>query len=190
MDVKKCLLLAMLLCALLTACGQSGEGTDKSANTTVSMVQQQGDSQDDAFTAMKEELAALPEDFGGHMPQEQGYYVIGDMSEQNLGILKDFTSQVSRGAQASIRAVQYTVEGDALLTAVDYDGSVFRVVQDTTRDEFGSGMVTETEADWASTFMVDDSTCIYCIGQGELPTEEPEGAIELYRGPLEENLLG
>lgn len=185
MDVKKCFLLAMVLCALLTACGQSGEETQTSNSTNPSVSQQQSDSQDDVFAAMKEELAALPEDFSGHMPQEQGYYVIGDQSDENMGILRGFIEQVNGGEAASIRAVQYTIEGDALLTAVDYDGTVFRVVQDSTRDEFGSGMVTETEADWASTFMVDDSTFIYCIGQGELPTEEPEGAIELYRGPAE-----
>lgn len=185
MDVKKVLILAVVLCALLTACGQSGENAKTSTDASTSVSQQQDSNQDEVFATMKEELAALPEDFGGHMPQEQGYYVIGDQSDENMGILREFISQVNAGKAASIRAVQYTVEGDAILTAVEYDGTLFRVVQDSTRDEFGSGMVTETEADWASTFMVDDSTFIYCIGQGELPTEEPEGAIELYRGPLE-----
>lgn len=185
MDVKKVLILAVVVCTLLTACGQSGEETKTGTDTSTSVSQQEGVAQDETFAAMREELVALPEDFGGYMPQEQGYYVIGDQSQENLSILSAFISQVNSGEDASIRAVQYTVEGDAILTAIDYDGTVFKVVQDSTRDQFGQGMVTETEADWASTFMVDDTTFLYCIGQGELPLEVPEGAIELYRGPLE-----
>lgn len=55
----------------------------------------------------------------------------------NADVMDAFLTKVAALEEAAIRTVEYTVEGDAILKDVSYDGSVFAVTVDTTRDAFG-----------------------------------------------------
>lgn len=55
----------------------------------------------------------------------------------NADVMDAFLTKVAALEEAAIRTVEYTVEGDAILKDVSYDGSVFSVTVDTTRDAFG-----------------------------------------------------
>lgn len=52
-------------------------------------------------------------------------------------ILSGFIEGTGRGEKKDLTVVQYTVEGDPIVTSVSYDGTVYRGIEDTTRDRFG-----------------------------------------------------
>jgi hypothetical protein len=61
---------------------------------------------------------------------------------EGLGAMENFYQQVKKGKEGKLRVVQYTIEGDPLITDLDYDEEQIHVKFDTTRDKFGSGEVT------------------------------------------------
>jgi hypothetical protein len=52
-----------------------------------------------------------------------------------------FLESVRRGQKNEIRVVTYTKEGDPLLHDVVFDGEKIQSIYDTTRDEYGQGMI-------------------------------------------------
>lgn len=56
-----------------------------------------------------------------------------------------FMTKYSRGEEAQVDVIRFTVEGDAIITGVYYEGGVFYLVEDSTRDAWGSGTYTEYE---------------------------------------------
>ncbi|MEI5908080.1 DUF4362 domain-containing protein [Bacillus spongiae] len=59
----------------------------------------------------------------------------------NLEKFMKFVENVNQGKEDKIRVVRYTDEGDALLHDLEYDGEIITSTTDTTRDEFGDGIV-------------------------------------------------
>lgn len=59
----------------------------------------------------------------------------------NAEVMDTFLASAAALEPASIRTVQYTIEGDPILTDVVFDGSVFTVTEDSRLDKFGSGDV-------------------------------------------------
>ncbi|WHX42622.1 DUF4362 domain-containing protein [Mesobacillus sp. AQ2] len=55
--------------------------------------------------------------------------------------LKDFINNTETGQKDHIRVVNYTKEGDPILTDLKYNGEQLEVTNDSTRDEFGSGEI-------------------------------------------------
>lgn len=63
-----------------------------------------------------------------------------DVLEQSRKIWQQFTDSVEQGTPAQIVIVQYTVEGDPVLTYLDYNGHNIYGITDSTRDHWaGSG---------------------------------------------------
>ena len=68
----------------------------------------------------------------------------GDVVRTNNGIshnierLEKFTENVKKKSKDKIRITQYTDEGGAILTDLDYDGKQINYTYDTTRDGFGA----------------------------------------------------
>lgn len=56
----------------------------------------------------------------------------------NEDIMTQFLTHADALEEASIRTVQYTPEGNPILTDVTFDGSIFNVTKDSTQDAFGS----------------------------------------------------
>lgn len=57
--------------------------------------------------------------------------------EYNVEKLEQFLSNVKKGNNDKIRITQYTFEGAAIITDLDYDGNVINYTYDTTRDDYG-----------------------------------------------------
>ena len=68
----------------------------------------------------------------------------GDVVKTNNGIshnierLEKFTENVKKKSKDKIRITQYTTEGGAILTDLNYDGKKINYTYDTTRDGFGA----------------------------------------------------
>ena len=56
-----------------------------------------------------------------------------------------FFHSVQNGADAGVRIVDFTVEGDPIITSVAYKDARLTITRDTTRDRFGAPTVTRTE---------------------------------------------
>ncbi|MBT2688477.1 DUF4362 domain-containing protein [Bacillus sp. ISL-47] len=64
-------------------------------------------------------------------------------SMEHLEELDRFIEQFNKQKRAKVRIVQYTIEGDPIMTDLDYDGEIIHYLHDTTRDQYGSGSLTE-----------------------------------------------
>ncbi|MET0785227.1 MAG: DUF4362 domain-containing protein, partial [Paenisporosarcina sp.] len=58
--------------------------------------------------------------------------------------MQEFYENIQEGIASNIRIVHYTIEGDPMVTDLNYNGETVEVEHDTTRDAFGSGEVTKT----------------------------------------------
>ncbi|TDL63945.1 DUF4362 domain-containing protein [Rhodococcus qingshengii] len=59
----------------------------------------------------------------------------------NIEKFMKFVENVNQGREDKIRVVRYTTEGDPILHDLEYDGGIITSTTDTTRDEFGNGIV-------------------------------------------------
>jgi beta-lactamase regulating signal transducer with metallopeptidase domain len=88
-------------------------------------------------------LDELPVDYGQNQAVADGVYVNIHGSEiYNEYQLTRFISDSRAGTQAFLREMQYTVEGDLVITDYLFDGETFTVTYDATRDAFGSQDIT------------------------------------------------
>lgn len=60
----------------------------------------------------------------------------------NLHIMDRFVNDFQHMRQSEMRIVQYTIEGDPILTDLKYDGKTINYTFDTTRDQYGNGSIT------------------------------------------------
>ena len=82
-------------------------------------------------------ISKLPKEYLPDTAIENGDYVNlhGKISNENIMI--DFLEKVDKNEEAFIRTVQYTIEGDPIISDFYYDKSKFTVITDNTRDAFG-----------------------------------------------------
>jgi paraquat-inducible protein B len=66
---------------------------------------------------------------------------------ENVNELDDFVDHVKANVEDEVRIIQYTVEGDPMITDLVYDGQSISYTHDTTRDNFGNGEVTTTRCE-------------------------------------------
>lgn len=64
-------------------------------------------------------------------------------SIEHLEELDRFIEQFDKQKKAKVRIVQYTIEGDPILTDLDYNREIIQYQHDTTRDQYGSGSITK-----------------------------------------------
>lgn len=76
-------------------------------------------------------------EYPSNMAIANGDYVNVHGEIYNAEVMDHFLASVAALEEAALRTVEYTVEGDPILTDVSYDGAVFTVTVDTTRDAFG-----------------------------------------------------
>jgi hypothetical protein len=87
-------------------------------------------------------LADLPNDYGAYKNREQaiadGVYVnVQDAEIYNQTVVDIFYENALAGVPAFMRVIHYTIEGDPVITDFQYDGEVFTITTDSSRDIFG-----------------------------------------------------
>jgi beta-lactamase regulating signal transducer with metallopeptidase domain len=98
---------------------------------------------DDALLSSWKPIEELPADYDGDKAAADGAYVnIQGALIYNQALADAFYRDVRSGGAAFLRAVVYTVEGDPIITDYQYDGEIFAVTTDTTRDKYGANEIT------------------------------------------------
>jgi hypothetical protein len=89
-------------------------------------------------TGTRTEVKEIPREYQPEEAVVAGHVVIvhGTMLSEPA-ILSGFIEGTGKGEKKDLTIVQYTVEGDPIVTSVSYDGTVYRGIEDTTRDRFG-----------------------------------------------------
>lgn len=87
-------------------------------------------------------LKDLPDDYGTYDKKNDairdGVYInVHGVDIYNQQVVDEFYKNVHTGSTAFMRTIDYTDEGDPIITDYQYDGSLFTVTTDTTRDRFG-----------------------------------------------------
>lgn len=113
----------------------------------------------------------IPEEYQPEEAVADGHVVIvhGTMLS-DPAILRGFIEETGKGMKKDVTVVQYTVEGDPILTRVSYDGMIYHGVEDNTRDRFGEQGYREFEFRYLKVFedkgermvlLVDDETLTF-----------------------------
>ena len=91
-------------------------------------------------------IEEIPNEYRSDTAIENEDYVNlhGQISNEN--IMTKFLEKVDKNEEAFIRTVTYTIEGDPIIYDFYYNGNIFTVTTDNTRDAFGgSGKKRETK---------------------------------------------
>lgn len=92
------------------------------------------------LAAIKERQAAYPEDLEELQKLENVYVILHGEAKSGQAGWEDFLARVDAGNTAQIDIIRFTVEGDAIIETVHFDGEQFRLCVDNSRDAFrGSG---------------------------------------------------
>lgn len=83
-------------------------------------------------------LSELPEKYDSELAKNNGDIVNIHGKGYNVEKLDSFMSSLKKKEAAMIRITQYTVEGDAVIKDLIYDGKFILLKDDNTRDQFAS----------------------------------------------------
>lgn len=92
--------------------------------------------------------------------QANAFVVAHGEVKQGLYEWKIFVEDAQSGIPASIDLIEFTEEGDAIITAVVYDGETYHIVEDCTRDVWGNTGIVEYECQYLYTDTQDDRTTV------------------------------
>lgn len=89
------------------------------------------------FESIISDLSRLPKKYTVEEQVKDGCFVIvhGNL-KSDANIIEKFVADSKSGKSAKVTIVQYTIEGDPIVTKVVYDGSMFYGVSDNSRDAF------------------------------------------------------
>lgn len=91
------------------------------------------------FNKIKSDLSLFPKKYKADTAVKDGCFVIvHGVLKSKISIMDAFVSNCKSGKASSITIVQYTVEGDALITKVVYSNHKYYGIDDGTRDAFAS----------------------------------------------------
>ena len=88
--------------------------------------------------ALPSSATTSEDDYTLDMAIANGDYVDVHGITYNDDAMDVFLEKAAAQKAASIRIVRYTIEGDPILTNIVYDGSIFTVTEDSSRDSFGA----------------------------------------------------
>lgn len=97
----------------------------------------------DDMNAITEHLAQYGSD-PDEIREAENLAVCSHIDElKKLGPWHEFAEKVNKGKPAWVDVVTFTDEGDPIFNYIYYDGAEFLFVEDTTRDHFGTPLITK-----------------------------------------------
>ncbi|MFC7062902.1 DUF4362 domain-containing protein [Halobacillus seohaensis] len=89
------------------------------------------------------QIMGISTDSGGY--KEKDSDVVESQGQiKNIQYLDDFIKDVDQREKTEVRVIQYTMEGDPIVTDLQFDGEVIKYKHDSTKDQFGSGEVVKS----------------------------------------------
>ncbi len=98
----------------------------------------------DAMKTIRERLEQYPADYET-ICETEAFVVVHGKVKTGLDKWEAFLEATGDGKPASVDIVQFTEEGDPIITCLSHDGTSYMVVVDSTRDNWGSGNVWQEE---------------------------------------------
>ncbi len=106
-------------------------------------------------------------------------FVLGFSEVHGEELLESFINHSSNGIIAYLRKVNYTVEGDPIITDILFDGQNYHVFNDNTRDKFaGSTDSNPYEYKYLNTYQKDGLEITYLANRNDITNEEYEKSME------------
>ncbi|MEL7608953.1 MAG: DUF4362 domain-containing protein [Bacillota bacterium] len=176
---KTAVLIAVLLC--IAAAGCSPEKAPVASNAPSSPPAATASAApEDAKSPFAIELADLPEEYTSEEAIANGDYVNVHGQISNADAMTAFLDAVAKKAPAAIRTVSYTVEGDPIIADIVFDGSVFSVTNDATRDAFGAQEVTRSEYQNLLEYEGEGTVYTFLTNETEITKELYESGFDGY----------
>lgn len=85
-------------------------------------------------------LAEIPKDYPYDEAVARGDVVNLHGELSNMEAYEKFKGTIEKGEPTFMRFVAYTIEGDPILMDVNFDGALFQVTEDVSRDAFAGGI--------------------------------------------------
>jgi hypothetical protein len=122
----------------------------------------------------KAELKSLPQKYESAKAVADGCFVILHgrlLSDPKMA--DNFTAAARAGKAASLRIVQYTIEGDPIITQVDFLDGIFHGLLDESRDNFGrfGSEIVEYEMPYLAVFDDGERQVAYLVKEDGLSLE-------------------
>ena len=123
----------------------------------------------------------LPKRYEPDVATQNGDIVDVHGKTSNLQRLGLFISNTNREVKDTVRITTYTIEGDAIISVLNYDGQRIEYIMDTTRDNWGTKKILRTIGEQirieSKTLKHDDGTqekvkIYYLIGCQEEPKNQ------------------
>ncbi len=119
--------------------------------------------------------SGLPRVYTLDMALKNRDYVSLHGTVYHADVFDAFFHSVQNGADAGVRIVDFTVEGDPIITSVAYQNGLLTVTRDTTRDRFGRPSVIRTDYQNLLFYRAADGWEYY------IATDLPEITAELFQ---------
>jgi hypothetical protein len=159
--MKRFILLLLLACSIVTlpACNrQSVTDEDQEATPTPT-------------SSYVIPLDQLPQEYTSEMAIANGDYVDMHGTISNETAMDAFLQKFYDKEDAFLRKVQFTVEGDPIITDFSFQDLEFTVKTDSTRDQFGPQEITEAVYKYLVIY-IDETGQYYIVTNHEEITEE------------------
>ncbi len=144
-------LLCLLLALALTGCQKSQIPVDdmpvQEATAENATLDNTTSTEENPPAGTPVDIRELPREYGQYKNLDiavaDGAVVIAHTESYNFDRLESFLQTVATGEPDFVRIIDYTTEGDPIITDYQYDGERFTVTSDNTRDTFDStGIIT------------------------------------------------
>lgn len=106
----------------------------------------------------------------------KAFVVVHGKVKSGLNAWENFLEDSQNGIPTSMDLIEFTVEGDAIITAIVYDGETYHMVMDCTRDAWGKTGIVEYEYKYLYTDTQDGRTDVV-LSDLRLEGEEIRKAI-------------
>jgi hypothetical protein len=118
--------------------------------------------------------AKLPSDYTSEQAVKDNCFVIGLNKTEGEEVLNSFIQNTYNGIAGYLRRVNYTVEGNPIITDVIYDGNKYFIFEDKTRDAFGGDgdKLYKKEYKFINTYVKENKKIVYLADRNDITNEE------------------
>lgn len=172
-DMKFCILLVMsfLLIVLSVSACTTAPSPATTSLTKAPTTTEQTISGWDAAKVLAD-LAKIPDDYSSEQALQDGCYLFGTIKDYPNQVAIDFIQKTAAGKNASLRMVGITVEGDPIITQIDFVDLTFHVLYDTSRDNFGNYGIQEFSYLYLKTYEDSGQIIRYLVNDQTLTLEQ------------------
>lgn len=149
------------------------------SNLTLKAYGEDGASKEKVYEKIKAELKLLPKDLTMEEAVDNGFLVVVQgRLKSNPKIMENFYLKAEEGKPSKVNVLQYTIEGEPIITFLRYDGTSFYGVEDTTRTVLGQQGFNEFSYKYLKKFKESRLVYFYLFNTDDITFEEYKKSIK------------